>query len=270
MTSKPLWLAILLFAFAFTARAAGVATLADPGTLLLRGATWYKVSPGLAIEDGDILTVGPRLQVQVELTSGAVLALAGPGTLWIQSTKAAPALVTLPAGALKATVKPPGLRVRTAAFDADIADGVAVMQSELTATALFVESGRARLVNPTSAPHDAKRGDYWQKSVSTAFTTRALPPRAFVDGLPRNFLDPLPALAAGLKSKPALLADHDITYAEAQPWLALDRATFERRFAARLRDPAFRKAVEPDSARYPSWDRILHPEKFKPKVVPEK
>jgi len=43
---------------------------------------------------------------------------------------------------------------------------------------------------------------------------------------------------------------------------------FERRFASRLRDPAFRKAVEPNIARYPSWDRMLHPEKYAPKPPP--
>ena len=76
--------------------------------------------------------------------------------------------------------------------------------------------------------------------------------------MPRNYIDPLPVLAARLKSKPALVVDHDITYAEAEPWLAgSDRAVFEKRFASRLRDPAFRKAVEPNVARYPSWDR--HP-----------
>jgi len=75
--------------------------------------------------------------------------------------------------------------------------------------------------------------------------------------------------AAKLKAKPDLVVDHDITYAEALPWLAgRDRATFERRFAVRLRDPAFRKAAEGDIARYPLWDRQLHPEKYAPKTVP--
>jgi hypothetical protein len=40
---------------------------------------------------------------------------------------------------------------------------------------------------------------------------------------------------------------------------------FERRFASRLRDPAFRSAVMPNAARYPTWDRILNPQKYEPK-----
>jgi hypothetical protein len=87
--------------------------------------------------------------------------------------------------------------------------------------------------------------------------------------MPRHFADALPALAPRIKSKPALVVDHEITYAEAEPWLAgRDRAAFERRFASRLRDPAFRKAVEPVVAHYPSWDRMLHPEKYAPKPPP--
>ena len=73
-------------------------------------------------------------------------------------------------------------------------------------------------------------------------------------------------LAGRLKSPPALVVDHEITYAEAEPWLAgRDRAVFERRFTSRLRDPAFRSAVMPNAARYPTWDRILNPQKYEPK-----
>jgi hypothetical protein len=74
-----------------------------------------------------------------------------------------------------------------------------------------------------------------------------------------------------LKSKPAPVVDHEITYAEAEPWLAgRDRAAFEKRFASRLRDPVFRKAALPNLARYPAWDRMLNPEKYAPKDAPAK
>ena len=96
-------------------------------------------------------------------------------------------------------------------------------------------------------------------------------PKPFVDALPRNYIDPLPSLASRIKSKPALAADHDITYEEAVPWLSgKDRAAFERRFVVRLRDPVFRRAVAPHAARYPMWDRILNPEKYAPKTDDKK
>ena len=110
-----------------------------------------------------------------------------------------------------------------------------------------------------------------QPGVQGLHTASQRAPKAFVDTLPRHFVDPLPTLAARIKSKPALVVDHEITYAEAEPWLAgRDRATFEKRFASRLRDPAFRAAVRPSLARYPTWDRMLNPEKYAPKAEPVK
>ncbi len=55
----------------------------------------------------------------------------------------------------------------------------------------------------------------------------------------------------------------EVTLAEAQPWLdGPYRKAFLRRFAPRLRDPAFRAGVEARLAAYPEWDRTLHPERY--------
>lgn len=250
--------------------AAGSVTLADPGARVLRGATYYRVLPGIEVEDGDIFTLDAAAQVQVELAGGSILAFAGPGSAWLAMPKTGPAVLTVPSGALKVVAKAPAPRIRSAAFDVNPADAILVLRVELAATELFVESGAARLVNPTSPPRDAKRGEFWQKSLGAAFVTRPSPPRSFVDALPRNFLDTLPALAARTKSRPLGAADHDITYAEARPWLALDRRAFERRFSGRLRDPEFRRAADAEIGHYPLWDRMLHPEKYVPKPTTPK
>jgi hypothetical protein len=114
-----------------------------------------------------------------------------------------------------------------------------------------------------------KSGEYGSKSATGAFSTAQRAPKAFVDAMPRHFVDPLPALATRIKAKPALVVDHEISYAEAEPWLSgRDRALFEKRFASRLRDPVFRTAVQPNLARYPTWDRLLNPEKYAPKPAP--
>lgn len=253
------------------AAAAGMVTLADPGARLLRGATFYQVAAGVEVQDGDIVTVGAKAQVQVELAGGSILAVAGPGSMWLSMSKNGLVTLALPAGALKAVVKVSAPRIRTAAFDVIPAAGtIFVLTAELAASALFLETGSARLVNPTSPPRDAKRGEYWQKTLGGAFVTRPSPPRSFVDLLPGNFLDALPALAGKTKVRPLGAAEHDITYAEAQPWLALDRHAFERRFSVRLRDPAFRKAALAEIGRYPLWDRMLHPEKYESKPVTPK
>ncbi len=134
-------------------------------------------------------------------------------------------------------------------FDVVVVDGIVVVHADGAAVEFFVESGSAKLVELTQSgadgpARDIKSGEYIARSATGALTSSQRPPKAFVDALPRHFVDPLPTLAARIKAKPALVVDHEITYAEAEPWLAgRDRAAFEKRFASRLRDPAFRAAV---------------------------
>ncbi len=274
MSLRHAWLPFLLLWISATALAAelGLVTLADGAPLVLRGAAWQKLVPGARLEDGDIVRLPERGQVQVELPNGAIVNAVGPGTLYLPATpKAGPLLIDLQAGWVKAAAKPPGLRVRTSAFDVEIPDGVLVVHATPAVAEVFVESGAARLVEVAAtgkdgASRDAKRGEYWARPPGGAFTTVARAPKAFVEALPRGYTDALPPLAAKVKSRPVLVVDHEVTFDEARPWLdGRERTAFEKRFAPRLRDPAFRKAVEPHVARYPAWDRQLHPEKYQPK-----
>lgn len=252
----------------------GTYTLAEGGTRVLRGAVWYKLVPGVAAQEGDIVDAPARAQVQLEAGTGSSVNLVGPATLYLVPGKDGPPVFALRVGWLKATVKARGVRVRTLPLDLVVAEGTLVVHAQGPMVELFVEAGGARLVELTAAggdgaARDAKRGEHWSKAANGTFTTVPRAPRPFVDAMPRHFVDPLPTLAGRAKGKPTLVADHEITFAEAEPWLAgRDRAAFERRFASRLRDPAFRKAADANIARYPSWDRMLHPEKFEPKPKP--
>ena len=274
--SKPsCWLVLLLVSGAATATAEiGVVTLVEGEARLLRGATWYKLVPGAHIEEGDIVEALDRAQAQLEFAAGSTANLMGAGSVYVTPAKSGPLILTLPSGWLKVAAKAPGVRVHTAPFDVVTADGILVMHAQGPVAEFFVEAGGVRFFELTASgadgpARDAKRGEYWMKSATVTFTTVPRAPRTFVDAMPRHFADPLPALAARMKAKPTLVVDHEVTYAEAEPWLAgRDRAVFERRFASRLRDPAFRRAVEPVVARYPSWDRMLHPEKYAPKPAP--
>lgn len=265
----------LLSAAAHAATEVGTVTLVDGSARVLRGATWYKLAPGIRIEEGDIVASSERAQVQLEFAAGTLANLGAAGVLHIGPPEAKLLLLALPSGWLKMAAKAPGVRLRTPALEATASDAIVVVHAQAATTELFVESGNAKLTAPAApgadgAARDAKRGDFWTKATALPPDVRASPTKAFVDAMPRNFADPLPVLAAKQKGKPELVVDHEITYAEALPWLAgRDRAAFERRFAVRLRDPAFRKAAEADIARYPLWDRQLHPEKYAPKPKPE-
>ena len=256
-------------AAAFAATEAAVVTLADGATRVLRGATWYKLAPGIVVEDGDIVAAEARAQVQLETRGGTLASLAGDGLVLVAVSKDGALALTAPVGWLKLATKPPGAVVRTAQFEVNVGDGIVVMRVVPDAAEIFIEAGGARITEPGIAPREARRGEFLRKFTGTPAVSSALAPKAFVDALPRMFIDPLPVLAPRLKSKPALVVDHEVTYAEAEPWLAgPDRVAFEKRFAVRLKDPAFRKAAEPGLVRHPAWDRMLHPEKYAPKPPP--
>jgi hypothetical protein len=274
------WLPLSLTLLSVAAHAAtdvGVVTLVEGSARLLRGTTWFKLPAGARVEEGDIIEAADRAQAQVEF-AGTAVNLAGPGALYFvpAASRSMPLLLTLANGWLKVAAVSPGLRLRTAPADVVVTEAVMVVRVAAPAADFFVEAGSGRLIEatPTGADgpaHDLKRGEYWTRASSGAFTMAPRPSKAFVDGMPRHFTDGLPTLAARFKSKPNLTVDREITYAEAEPWLAgRDRAVFERRFASRLRDPAFRRAAEPNLARHPLWDRMLHPEKYAPRAVPPK
>ena len=282
MKSWLAWLPLSLALLSVAAEAAteiGAVTLVEGGGgRLLRGATWYKVVVGTRLEDTDIIEAPDRSQTQIEFTAGPIVNLVGAGTVYLApaTAKTAPVMLTVPNGWLKMAAKAPGLRLRTASFDVVVVDGILVVRANGPAVDFFVESGSGKLIELTpkgadGPVRDLKVGEYWSRAATGAFTTVPRAPKVFVDAMPKHFVDPLPALTLRLKSKPALVADHEITYAEAEPWLAgRDRATFEKRFVSRLRDPAFRNAALPNLVRYPAWDRLLNPEKYAPKDAPAK
>jgi hypothetical protein len=275
MKSWQAWLPLSLTLFSVGAHAAelGAVTLLEGSAKLLRGATWYKVVTGARVEESDILDVAERSQAQVELSGGGIVNLVGPGVLYFApaKAKAAPAQLIVPAGWVKVVSKPPGVQLRAGSFNVSVADAIVVLHVTNAIVEFFVEHGDGRLTevlpNGADGPgHDIRRGEYWARGTTGSVSTQSRAPRNFVDQLPRHFIDPLHALAGRLKSPPTLVVDHEITFAEAEPWLAgRDRAVFERRFTSRLRDPAFRSAVMPNAARYPTWDRILNPQKYEPK-----
>jgi hypothetical protein len=279
MTISRAWVSLaLLFVAANAAAEAGIITLVDGGARLLRGATWYKLTVGTRVEEADIIEASDRSQIQIELVAGSQTNLVGPGKIYLvpAAAKASSPVVNLPAGWLKVAGKAPGVRIRTAPFDIVVADGVLVVHANGQAVEFFVESGNARLIelaaNAADGPaRDLKSGEYGSKSATGTVTAGQHAPKFFIDAMPRHFFDALPTLAERVKSKPPLVVDHEITYAEAEPWLSgRDRAVFEKRFASRLRDPAFRSAALPDLAHYPMWDRMLNPEKYAPKTEPVK
>jgi len=249
---------------------------------MLRDTTWYKLVPGTRFQEGDILVAAGTGQIQVELFAGGTFNLGAPATLFAAAVPITGDKLTglvdlsLTEGWLKLAANAPaaGYRVQLDPASVDAKEAVVVMHSTPGAMEVFVESGGVRLGDSgtgkpkSAAATDLKAGDYASQSAERPLRIEPRAPPTFVAALPRHMIDALPAFAAKYKAaRVQLVPGQQITYAEAEPWLSGPyRKLFLKRFQPRLKDPEFRTAVDAHIARYPEWDRVLHPEKYLPKT----
>lgn len=267
------WLACFLFLIAVPCLGAetSTVTLLFGQPKLLRGTTWFNLKEGVRLRDGDVIDLPQSGQLQLEFTDGGAVSAIGPGALYIVAASARDAKqpgsaeLVLTRGWLKFATKPPGprLRVRTSLGTVATSESVAVIHAG-DAFEAFVETGTARLSDVGKlelAGGEIKAGGFASRAAGKPVTTERRPPAPFVAALPRDFMDPLPVLAPRFASTHVdPVADHEATFAEAQPWLTGPyRATFLKRFQARLDDPAFRDAMATSGKAPPEWSAAAAP-----------
>jgi len=276
-------LALLTFALSLTttspvcaADSTGIYTLVDGDVRVMRGTAWFRLAPGTRMLEGDVIDVGERAQFQLELTGGGSLNAQGPALMYAASVPMpdakppAIAELTVMQGWLKATGKAARpLRIRAPTLTVTLADAVVVASCDARRAEAFVESGTARVALPrgNDPPRDVAAGEFVSRADERAPVVGTRVPPAFLAALPRQFRDPLPALASRFPVPPeTLVKTGDVSFVEAEPWLVgVNRRAFVKRFTPRLSDPAFRAAVAARPAAFPEWDRVLHPEKYRPK-----
>ena len=252
----------------------GVVTILDGNARVLRGVSWYKLTEGARVQDGDVIDAADHAQVQVELSAGPMVNFVGPAELFAaaagsrEGKQLAPAELYLTRGWLKLAVKAggEGLRVRSPAGALVTSDGVAVMHAEPETLEAFVERGRVRLIEPSrgageGAVHELNGDDFAIRASDRPFASAGAAPQAFVAAMPRQFRDPLPNRAQLYQvSHVQLVADRAITFAEAEPWLTGPyRRVFLKRLQPRLADPEFRALVVAKAQAYPEWHGALFP-----------
>ena len=252
---------------------AGVVTVLDGSVRLLRGATWYKLVEGARVQDGDVIEAAEQAQVQLEVSAGDILNVAGPASLFVagaaprEGGQPAAAEFYLPQGWLKLAAKPPGapLRLRAPLGAVDGGNAVAVVRAAANALEIFVELGTARVSEAGRSGEagaiEARGGDFVGRSTDRPFAVAGVAPQAFVTAMPRYFMSSLPSRAEKFRTTRVELAiDHPISYPEAEPWLAGPyRRVFIKRLQPRLADPAFRAAVMANAQSYPEWSAALAP-----------
>lgn len=268
------WLTALSCPLSVSAADTGVYTLVDGDARVLRGTAWAKLVPGVRAHEGDLVELAERAQVQVEMARGGAVNVVGPASVYAASLlgdakSSGPAEWALARGWAKAAAAAPGLRLRTALATVDAGDAIVLVHGDAGSVRMFVESGTAKVSVPAARGKDAPAreahaGELWTRTGEKAFTVEQHMPAGFVATIPRALLDALPRLAPRFSGPaPTLTAGAEVTYADAEPWLAGPyRRAFVKRLTPRLADPEFRAGVEARIGSYPEWDRMLHPEKY--------
>ncbi len=266
-------LAALLAAGAMAAAAAArlpLVTILDGDATLLRDGARFALAEGVRLQAGDLIATDARTRLlRVEFPDGPGVAL-GPDSRAMLAPRlgddSAHAGVYLLAGWVKLAA-PAGVAgaVRSAVADTDTSGGTLILAVQAGAAQAFAESGASR-VQPRAAglPAQAlKSGDMLTLAAGGArpvLGKGAAP--AFVQAMPRAFMDSLPARAGAFPADVAPRRLGTMTWDDAQPWIDAEpplRRVFADRWRRLAADPQFRAALVAGLPAHPEWTPVLYP-----------
>jgi hypothetical protein len=258
------------------------ATVVDGETVLIRGASRLQLAEGVRLAKDDIVESTPKARfVRIEFGDGVILDL-GPAARVLLTPKLSgdrsrmTSRLHLLQGAAKLTVpssiSPSAITFSSPAFDVTSMARTAVFLVQADAAYAFSESGGATLLERRGGKATGttvlENGEFFARQGEAKATVSARPTQAFIQQLPRAFLDTLPARAARFKERPVEpRALGDIGFREAEAWIDADglRSQFVTRWKPLARNPAFREGLVANLRAHPEWDRVLYPEKYLPK-----
>lgn len=261
-----------------------LATIVDGEATLIREASKFTLAEGVRLRHDDIVESGGKARlVRIEFGDGDMIDL-GPDTRIILAPALPAQRTRVPAKAyvLQGWVKwtapkasPPG------AIVSPVLDIYAIARSAVFGAAedqsvAFAESGELTLVEHRDgsnlAPQTLKAEQFFSRAGSDKSSVANRPSPAFIQRVPRSFVDSIPSRAALFKSKEAEpKRTADIAYADVRAWVNAEpalRRLFVARWRAKAHVPEFRKGLQADLEAHPEWDRILNPEKYLPKTPP--
>jgi hypothetical protein len=287
MNPVPLLLSlVLLLPLHGLAQEVGTVTLVEGSLRLIRGVAVLQGAAGVRLRQGDIIESSETGFAQLEFIGGAIAAL-GPSTrLFLlrpapthpfDSTgrKSTSAELIVLRGWLKGeTNSSLGSYCYASPVLAATTSGTIVMHAAAEGADVFVETGSAEVSEISregTLGHtaSANAGQFLSRQAAKDIAAGPRPKPTFLESMPRPFRDTLPSRMS-IFSGHSVLAEpaHQVSYAEVQPWLTMGKAWrkgFVERFQPRLKDPAFRRALEDHIAEHPEWDPVLHPDKYPPK-----
>lgn len=239
LASAVLLCPLLAAAPAFAVAAAPVAiTYAELPVRLVRDTGMYSAGRGTALQANDLIDAG-KAAIQIGL-AGSTVALGPDSQLFIRS---AGDLVLLK-GWLKvygAALRGP--RLSTGAIELDSTGATVTLHVAPDVSALFAESGDLAVTELASSKRQrvakVPREQFAVKHGDAPLKLAAHPPKDFLAGMPRVFLDTLVPVAV---NGPALPPKYErrATFADVAPWLAAHPALhrqLQRRFNPALSKP---------------------------------
>jgi hypothetical protein len=241
----------------------------------------YSATRGALFQPGDLIESGLGSLLILEVRDGtvtrAIVAL-GPETRahWAGQADAGVTLDVLEGWVKVDTAAPSApLEVRSVGplLGAVSRSGTYVLHVGAAADQVFQESGDVTLWLPTpdgtGTTAATKPGQFTECGAGGSRTRMGLDP-AFLNELPGAFRDPLPSgIADKLRGNTEPQRIRDVTYADIADWLAAPlewRRGFIEQFRPRLRDPAFRRALDARISVHPEWRPVLHP-RFTPRAA---
>jgi len=253
-------------------------TLVEGAVSLLRGSSRYALAEGVRLEPGDIVESGDKTFSQIEFTDGTIIDLASQTRFLVLAYPARSAgtgELFLLRGWMKVSASRQANRVigrySTPLVELSTADATAVMQVSSSEASVFMESGEARLAQVSSSGKVSdlsriKSSQFCNCKPEQHCTAASRPSRAFLDALPRSFMDTLPPRQAKFKERNvAPKRVGDFNYVEVQDWVnsvPAVRKAMVSNWRSKLGDPAFRSAIAAGLKDHPEWDRLINPDKY--------
>jgi hypothetical protein len=274
-------LGALLAATAWQAAAAApqaIVTILDGEAALIRGAQRFAIGEGMRLRGDDIVHTTPAARLtRVEFTDGSVLDL-GPDTRLMIAARGPRlgyvaqgwAKLAAPKGGGDAALGSPSLGLSNL-------EGSAVLRVAPDHSVAYLESGQVHWQDRRdAAPAPAsplREGHAALLRGADAAQVAARPPADWLKDLPRAFADSLPQRARMFQAKLVEPAGPSRpAYAELAPWLHAEPAVRQglaQRFVPLAQDKPFRAALVAEMKQHPEWDRVLFPEKYRPKPKPK-
>ena len=278
-----LWLCLLAWPhWSWAGTPFATATIVDGEMLLIRGASRLRLAEGVRLAKDDIVeTTDKGRLLRIEFGDGLILDL-GPESRALLAPRLSGDRARLPArlhllrGVAKLTVPKPLAAAEgtlsSPPFDVTGVARSAVFIVQAGDAFVFAESGevmlRERRGGKATGTITLKSNEFFARSGDAKAAVAARPTPAFIQRLPRAFLDTLPARAGLFTTRdigPKPLGE--ISFAEVEAWVDAEglRSQFATRWKALAQNRAFRDGVAANMRAHPEWDRILYPEKYLPK-----